>query len=171
MHRRQATEQEAKALANPLRLRILRLCGDGPLTNEQLARRLRRDPGTILHHVRLLVATGFLEAAEPRDGARGSVERPYRSTGKSWAIDVGTADATGIIPMLDAFREELYEAPPEALISGSRAATWLTPQSARELSRRLKEIVDEFGNRREEGGEPYAMFVVAHRRAPQTDEE
>ena len=61
--RRPATEAEAKALASPLRLRILRLCLDQALTNKQLAGRLGRDPGTVLHHVRTLVATGFL--AEP----------------------------------------------------------------------------------------------------------
>jgi len=37
MKKRQATAAEAKALANPLRLRILRLCLDEALTNKELA--------------------------------------------------------------------------------------------------------------------------------------
>ncbi len=38
------------------------------LTNEELRRALGRDAGTVLHHVRLLVETGFLA---PGTGAAG----------------------------------------------------------------------------------------------------
>ena len=76
MKRRPATIEEARALSNPLRLRILRLCLDRALTNKELAGRLGRDPGTILHHVRVLVETGFLAPTTERRGARGSTERP-----------------------------------------------------------------------------------------------
>ena len=65
---RPATPDEARALANPLRLRILRLCLDPAMTNEELAARLGRDAGTVLHHVRLLVETGFLEPARSGGG-------------------------------------------------------------------------------------------------------
>ena len=95
MERRAATHDEARALANPLRLRILRLCLDRALTNEELATRLGLNAGTVLHHVRLLVATGFLAAEDERRGARGSVERPYRATGKSWTLDVGEEEGSG----------------------------------------------------------------------------
>jgi DNA-binding transcriptional ArsR family regulator len=73
MERRPATPEEAKALANPVRLRILRLCLDEALTNKQLAERLGRDPGTVLHHVRSLVATGFLVPDEVRQGEKGAL--------------------------------------------------------------------------------------------------
>src|SRR5688572_29994788 len=59
--RRDATVREAKAMAHPLRLRIMRLCGEQELTNKQLADRLNRDPGTVLYHVRLLADAGLLE--------------------------------------------------------------------------------------------------------------
>jgi len=87
--RREATAEEARALANPLRLRILRLCLNASLTNKQLADRLDKDPATVLHHVRMLVDTGFLSADAVRSGAKGALEKPYRATGKSWEISVG----------------------------------------------------------------------------------
>ena len=62
--RRPASEDEARALASTLRMRILRLCLDVSLTNKEIAARLDRDPASVLHHVRTLVRTGFL-AAEP----------------------------------------------------------------------------------------------------------
>src|SRR5439155_18198906 len=60
--RRPATEAEARALASGIRLRILRLCLDRPLTNKEIAERLDANPATVLHHVRKLVDTGFLAA-------------------------------------------------------------------------------------------------------------
>ena len=67
-----ASAREIKALAHPLRLRILRLCGLHELTNKQLADRLGQDPGTVLYHVRQLLSTGFLE---PAGSARARVAR------------------------------------------------------------------------------------------------
>jgi DNA-binding transcriptional ArsR family regulator len=75
-------------MASPIRLRILRLCLDGSLTNKQIAARLGRDPATVLYHVRRLVDTGFLVADPVRRGVRGSREVPYRATGKSWVLEV-----------------------------------------------------------------------------------
>jgi len=50
--RRRSTILQAKAASHPLRLRILRLCGQQPMTNKQLADRLGCQPGTTLYHVR-----------------------------------------------------------------------------------------------------------------------
>src|SRR2546421_3743811 len=86
--RREATPDEARALANPLRLRILRLCLDEALTNKEIADGLGRDPGAVLHHVRMLVDTGFLRVEPVRTGHRGALEKPYRATGKSWEVSV-----------------------------------------------------------------------------------
>src|SRR4029453_1203584 len=86
--RRAPTAAEAKALAHPLRMRILRLCLDQALTNKQLAEGLDKDPGTVLHHVRTLVKTGFLVPDEVRQGPKGALEKPYRATGKSWTLSL-----------------------------------------------------------------------------------
>ncbi len=76
VQRREATVREAKALAHPLRLRILRLCWQQELTNKQLADRLDRDPGTVLYHVRQLTEAGLLEPAPVRTGDTGALEKP-----------------------------------------------------------------------------------------------
>ena len=70
VERRPATEQEARTLASPLRLRILRLCLDVSLTNKEIAERLGKDPASVLYHVRRLVRTGFLVAEGERRGTR-----------------------------------------------------------------------------------------------------
>ncbi len=168
MAKRPATLEEARALAHPLRMRILRLCLDEELTNKQLADRLGKDPATVIHHVRTLVATGFLSVGGVRPGARGALEKPYRATGKSWTLDISDRDEdlnVGVA-MIDAFRDEVLESGPDSVQTLSRFAPTLTEESLDDLVSRLTEIVDEYGNRPpEEGGQPYGVLVGVHRRA------
>ena len=170
MERRPATPEEAKALANPLRLRILRLCFDEPLTNKQLAERLGRDPGTVLHHVRNLVATGFLVPDEVRQGDKGALEKPYRSTGKSWSLSLDVDPATehtASQAMLEAFLAELAEAGPDAAAGFNRLALRLNPSSRAELEGRVLAILDEYAVRPPDpDGEPYGLLFAIHHRVP-----
>jgi hypothetical protein len=166
--RRPATAAEAKALAHPLRMRILRLCLDQALTNKQLAEWLGKDPGTVLHHVRTLVASGFLVPDEVRQGAKGALEKPYRATGKSWTLSLEEspvpvgADSQA---MLEAFQAELAEAGPGAASSFNRLALTLDEGSREELESRVLAILDEFVTRPPDpGGEPYGLLFAMHRR-------
>ena len=90
--RRPADEAEAKAIASPLRLRILRITLHEPHTNKEIAEALGSNPASVLHHVRTLVDTGFLIEQSVRRGPRGSRERPYLASGKSWYVDTGEVD-------------------------------------------------------------------------------
>ena len=101
-------------MAHPLRLRILRLCLHDAMTNKELAERLGKDPATVLHHVRLLVRTGFLAPEEVRTGARGALEKPYRATGKSWVLSAATPEQGKVeqAAVLDALKAELLETHP-----------------------------------------------------------
>ena len=167
MGKREATADEARALANPLRLRILRLCLDEALTNKEIADRLGRDPGSTLHHVRMLVDGGFLAAGEVRHGARGALEKPYRATGKSWQVHVEepAAAADTHLAMVDAFRAEVAEAGPAAVVLLSRFANTLNDASRAELVGRLEAVIDEFALRRDPDGTPFAFLLGGHRRA------
>lgn len=152
--RREATAREAKALGHPLRLRILRLCGQQELTNKQLADRLGRDPGTVLHHVRRLTDAGLLEQAPVRTGERGALEKPYRSTGLSWWLSTpapALRDAAGddsgsdaSLAPLAAFQEELHEAGPGSVRTFARFTLHLSPEDAEELDRRILAVLDEY---------------------------
>src|SRR6478672_9217616 len=125
-----ASAREIKALAHPLRLRILRLCGLHELTNKQLADRLGQDPGTMLYHVRQLLSTGFLEPAEVRTGETGALEKPYRSTGRTWWLSVPLEDldlSDGFAPV-DAFQQELAEAGPASIATYARFSLHLSPE-------------------------------------------
>ncbi len=162
--RRAATPAEAKALSHPDRLRIIRLTLDDALTNKQIAQRLGRDPASTLHHVRTLVATGFVEPQEMRRGARGAREIPYRSTGKSWTLDIDEAPDDNALAIVDAFRAEMLESP-SAERKYARLGLRLTPEQREELEERLFALVHEVAAMSPaEGGEPCALFVAVHSR-------
>jgi DNA-binding transcriptional ArsR family regulator len=164
MERRPATTEEARALSNPVRLRILRLTLDRAMTNKELAERLGRDPGTILHHVRVLVATGFLAPEADRRGARGATERPYRATGKSWTLDVGVRPSA-MLAMVDAFRDELSEADDRDVRELSRLGVRLRPRDLEGFTNRLEGFVADLKAADDPAGEPFSFFVGLHRRS------
>lgn len=156
--RREATDAEARALASGLRLRILRLALDQPLTNREIAETLGLNPATVLHHVRTLVDTGFLEALEARRGRRGAREIPYRSTGKSWYVHT----PVGSTPLLEAFLSELASVPPEQH-DMVRLGLRLPREELEEFRARLDALIQEFHDRpRDPQAEPWSLFVALH---------
>ena len=174
IERRTATAAEAKAMAHPLRLRILRLCLDEERTNRELADRLGKDPGTVLHHVRMLVDNGFLVAGEPRRGRRNSRERPYIATRKSWVLDFsgdGDVDAGIEVAVAEAFAAELREAGLAAVLENTRFAVRLRPSDRDEFLQRLRGLTDEMIDRDDPAGEPLSVYLAVHRRdVPPTQE-
>ena len=155
-------------MAHPLRLRILRLCLDEELTNRELAEVLGKDPGTVLHHVRMLVDEGFLAEGTPRRGKRNSRERPYRATRKSWVLDFGS-DSTSIdVAAAEAFAAEFRAAGLGASVNWSRLGVRLLPEDREELVRRIDELVADMAERDDPDGEPLSLYLAVHRRPAQT---
>ena len=162
--RRLATAEERKALAHPLRLRILRLCLDESLTNKDLAYALGKDPGSTLFHVRKLVEHGFLVPEQVRSGKGGALEKPYRATGKSWDLDMGLTESSSTLDMLEAFRAELIEAGPSSLLMSIRAAMRLNDEHVQELRDRVQDIIDEFVELKDSDGRRVSFLAAGHER-------
>ena len=183
--RRLATDGERRALASVLRLRILRLCLYDSLTNKELADRLGRDPASVLHHVRTLLQHDFLRSGEPRPGPRGSIEVPYRATGKSWMLDFGTPDEPAAELQDDApatpsgtedlllrtFLEEVAQVP-RSMVSTTRLGLQLSAEHRAEFDQRMQDLLDEFMARGpDDDGSRWSVFVAIHREAPGRDPE
>jgi DNA-binding MarR family transcriptional regulator len=156
--RRPATDEEAKALASSLRLRILRICLSEGHTNKEIAETLGRDPASILHHIRTLVRTGFLEPQEERRGTRGAREIPYRATRKSWRLSTPAMDRS----MLDTFLEEVALVP-AAEVDTSRLGLRLSPGDMDEFRAQLRSLLDDFASRPDDPAAPaWSVFVTVH---------
>lgn len=158
--RRHATDEEARALASALRMRILRVCLHEPHTNKEIAEILGRDPATTLHHVRRLVDTGFLVAEPVRRGARGSREIPYRATGKSWRLKGGPAKDRVLI---DAFLEEVALVPVHE-VETARLGLQMTEDVKAEFNERLLALLEEFRERADSAhtGPAWSIFYSIH---------
>ena len=160
--RRPATDAEARALASAVRLRVLRLCLDEALTNQEIAARLGRNPATVLHHVRTLVDTGFLAPETERRGTRGAREVPYRATGKSWLMDLGDRPAADRDPLLAAFLDEVAEVG-ESRLESTRLGLRLGADELAGLRRRLQELFDEYAHRPPDpDGQKWSLYLGMH---------
>ncbi len=175
--RRTPTDTEAKALASAVRLRILRMCADTPMTNAAIAERLGLNAATALHHVRTLVGSGFLEPMPSTRGRRGARSVPYRATRKSWVLD----ERRSARAMVEAFTQTLpvllgdddasdrtsvpgVPALPDPELQVARLGLRLDDDGRAELQRRLDEVLDEFATRAPTpDGAPVSLFLALHR--------
>ena len=147
-----------RALSSPLRLRVLRLCAFESRTNKELAELLDVNPGTMLHHVRTLVQTGFLVAEADRVGAQGSREVPYRATGLSWRSPLPERSRV----LVDVFLQQIEGVDPESVDT-----TWLglklNAEHREEFRDRLRDLLVEFKDREADAdGEAYSVFTAFH---------
>ena len=148
----------ARALASPLRMRILRLCLHEARTNKELSEELGINPGSLLHHVRSLVANGFLRAEEPRRGTRGAREVPYRATRMSWGTHVPGVGAI----LLETFLLEVEGLPPDAL-NATRLGLKLSPERRDEMLSRFAALFQEYAAAESDpDGDPISLFFVEH---------
>ena len=153
-------DADARALASTVRIRILRLCLDEPLTNREIAERLGRNPASVLHHVRTLVDRGFLAAEPARRGARGAREVPYRATRRSWRTP-GMAGQTRVL--IDAFLQEVALLPDPDAMMMVRLGLRLDEDAHAELRSRLNDLFQEYAAREPDpAGQPYSVFLALH---------
>lgn len=154
---------QARALSSPVRWRILRLCLHQARTNKELADLLGVNPGSMLHHVRTLVATGYLAAQEARRGSRNAVEIPYLATEQTWRAAHGVSQLNEI--MLEVLQQETSGLAPDD-VRVWRVGVCLDDALRDELEQRLNHLIEEFTARGEElgpqGGGPWSMMTFLH---------
>lgn len=151
-------EARVRALSSPVRLRVLRLCAFEARTNKELAELLDVNPGTMLHHVRSLVSTGYLVAEPERVGNQGAREVPYRATGLSWRTPI----PNGSYVLVETFLQQIDGIAPDDL-----DVTWLglklNDEHKREFQDRLYALVNEFKERGPDAdGATYSLFATLH---------
>jgi predicted ArsR family transcriptional regulator len=155
---------KGRALSSPLRLRILRMCLHHPRTNKEIADLLGINPASCLHHVRTLVATGFLEALPARRGNRGAKEVPYLATRKSWSQHVDDVSPV----LIETFVQETAALAPED-IQVWRLGLKLNERHREELMERLRAVVDEYAAMPSDPDGEATSLMVAHHRDPTAD--
>lgn len=83
-HDAELTDEELKALAHPLRVRMFEaLVLDGPATATQLAERFGESSGATSYHLRQLARQGFIEDDPDRGNAR---DRWWKAARRGWTL-------------------------------------------------------------------------------------
>ncbi len=78
--------RQVRAVADPLRLRILEAFRDKSMTTKQVATLLGEKPTKLYHHVDLLERLGLIRLVETRRN-RGTVEKYYRPVAAEFIVD------------------------------------------------------------------------------------
>lgn len=89
-----------KALAHPLRRRIIDLAGQRPATVAEFAAALERPPGTVAHHVHVLVASDLLTVVRTRQ-VRAVTEHTYGRSAPTFFYDADYAPVRETQAMAD----------------------------------------------------------------------
>jgi DNA-binding transcriptional ArsR family regulator len=177
-----------KALAHPVRLRILSLLRlDGPATASGLAARLGLNSGATSYHLRQLALYGFIAEDAERGNAR---ERWWRAAHESTSFGEGSGDAEAleagmafgqaalnwqIMQMQSALRNQVNLTPEWRMASTvSDYYIPLTAAQAEALVKKLQTLLWEamqsappMGGPYPEGIEPFAVILHGFPRPPE----
>ena len=179
-NRRLHDPRAIRAMAHPLRLRLLELLfTDGPLTASQCAEHVGESPSSCSFHLRQLAKYGYVEEA---GGGRGR-ERPWRAVlemaeiRESELTGEASLAADALARVLGERQAELRDAYrlarrdyPKAWQDAAveiNVATFATVEELAEFKRRVNELALEFADRhaqpadRPPGAEPVALTVHA----------
>lgn len=172
--RREATADEAKAVAHPLRIRILQVLRGETLTNKEIAERLGSTPGATLHHLQLLTEHGFTAAEPARAGARNAREIPYRATGKTLGLTFNPSlpESALVGPaILDSALENYRQAPEAGRMSETSVTLYLSEAQRSGFQDRLAALISEYAeNQPGEDVQKYGFFSAMYRAGvPESD--
>jgi len=161
------TQQLAKALAHPLRVRILSSLHNGISSPNQLAQELGEPLGNVSYHVKTLLEYDCVELVktEPR---RGAVEHFYRATDRAFLSDSDWAKipASARKGISGALLESIGSSATEAMAAGTieaRSDSHLTETSLQldkkgwsDLNKALAETVAKAGTIQKEAAKRLA---------------
>jgi len=151
-----------RALAHPLRHRLLNLLRQRPATLAQLASALGSTKGTVGYHVQLMIDAGLVRLAGTRR-VRGGTERYYEPVGTDLRHGTDAADRTAFLVQA-ALDEMLPHQPGDEDIAVLRHVR-LTPAQARDVAARIERYAgDELpAGGGEQHGDPHGLLFCLYR--------
>lgn len=159
------TPERMKALADPLRQRLLAAFVQQPGTVKQAAQRLGEPVTKLYRHVDQLVAAGFLRVAGEQR-RRGAVERSFEAVASRYVVTAPAGEdriARGDAMARDALEQVLAGARktegPDGRLHLMRARVRLTPEALRRLEDKLRQLLIEHVS--DEGAETELLLISA----------
>ncbi len=152
--RRITAAEDMRALAHPVRLKLLELLGsEGAFTASEAARRLDETPANVSWHLRKLAQHGFV-----RQGAGPGRARPWKLVAQSMSFGDDAEDPAVATALSDLFydhefqvmRASMRQQPAEdaswrEATTVAQSRMWLTPEEAGALGRQLLDLFADAG--------------------------
>lgn len=136
--------EQLKALAHPVRTRLLNALEAEPASAKQLANRLELTHGNVGHHLKVLERAGLVEVVEERR-VRALTERIFAPTYDRLRIEIGEGSVDKLRFL---FEQAIREAAPQEhqpFTEQGRLYSVQMPQArAAEFAERLVTLADEF---------------------------
>ncbi|CAN7420240.1 helix-turn-helix domain-containing protein [Phenylobacterium sp. LjRoot219] len=159
------TPERMKALADPLRQRLLAAFAQQPGTVKQVSTRLGEPITKLYRHVDQLVAAGFLRVTGEQR-RRGAVERSFEAVGSRYVVAPAAEEdrvLKGDTMVRGALEQVLASArkaeDPDGRLHLMRARVRLTSKALRHLEDRLRELLVE--NVSDDGDETEVLLLFA----------
>ncbi|MAT07219.1 MAG: hypothetical protein CL424_19475 [Acidimicrobiaceae bacterium] len=153
--------RRVRALAHPLRLRLLDLLSDGELTATQCAEATGESPANCSFHLRNLAKYGYIVPGERR-----GKEKPWKLATRSRDIrpDLGDSESIGAVAAMAVIALEREVDRVKAWIDCAAteepawvdsstintSSTWVTLEEYEEISRELRQLTARFAGRTED---------------------
>lgn len=161
------TAQQFKAIAEPVRSRILGIIQNQPATAKQIADRLGATPGAIGHHLHVLEAAGLAKIIARRL-VRGIVANYYTRTARIFTYDFpdeGTGSALGSLEIITKARDELAEATVSVEEDPYQSVGFphihVSPERARAYYERLKALTEDLLHETPDpNGQVYGVLIA-----------
>jgi DNA-binding transcriptional ArsR family regulator len=161
-----STEQQFKAIADPVRTRILGIIQNQPATAKQIAARLKLPPGTVGHHLQVLEAAGLAKVVARRL-VRGIVAKYYTRTARifGYQFPPEVRGSTSVsLDFVARLRDELADslaAQDEGLCTTSFPRARLSPERFQVYLERVNALVKDFMSEpADPDGQVYSLFVA-----------
>ncbi len=78
--------QQIRAMAHPIRMRLLEAFSHGPATAKQVAEQIGEPPTRLYHHVNVLKRVGLIKLVKTNE-KRGTTEKYYRTVADQFVVD------------------------------------------------------------------------------------
>lgn len=164
------SEQQFKAVSDPLRGRMLQVLQNQPATAKQLAAHLDSTPGAIGHHLQVLEAAGMVQVVARRL-VHGIVAKYYTRTARTFLFDlprelIGIASIDFVL--LTQARDELIAALPvigtEGLCDSWFPHKRLLPERMAVYHQRIQQLVEDFLRETPDpNGRMYSLIISVFR--------
>ena len=144
---------DLRALAHPLRLRMMELFAESPRTTKQVAELLGQPPTRLYHHVAALERAGLLVLKEKRKN-RGTVEKWYvgiaqqvQGSAKGGTAASGRAGRAVAATLLEQSKLELLAMPRDSKEAGmlARLVLVVPPREIAGIRKKLSKVVQGLG--------------------------